>query len=225
MLHFIIPLSEGLYTFLNVMDRNPIREVTKHQTGIYCWINNTNGKCYVGKNKGNLYVRLSNYYQSAYLNSNRHSSLICKAILKYGISAFTLVILEIDPVDLAVAEQYWIDNLNSQYNTQRNVLVPVIHSGNLKPDRSGPKNSFYGRNHTPEAIGVIRLAALARLKPNNPGHPAIITDTLTNTSASYTSIREGITAMGWDQPNTMRFLRNGTRSGLYLKRYTIVVTA
>ena len=177
MTHFIIPLSEAIHTFYNVVDRNAIRLVTKNRTGIYCWINNTNGKCYVGKNEGNLYVRLSNYYQSAYLARNRHTSLICKAILKYGISSFTLVILELDPVNLAIAEQYWIDKLNSKYNSQRNVLVPVQRTGILKPDRSGSNNSFHGRTHTPEAKEVLRLSALARLKPNNPGYPTTITDT------------------------------------------------
>lgn len=196
MLHFIIPLSEALYSFANVLDRDAIRAVTKNETGIYCWINNVNGKCYVGKNKGNLYVRLSNYYQSAYLNRNKHSSLICKAILKYGITTFTLVILEINPIDLAVAEQYWIDNLNSQYNSQRNVLVPINHSGNLNPDRQGAKNSFFGRKHTPGTIEVLRRSALARLTPNNPGLPFMITDITTNSSVSYRSIRNGVEAMG-----------------------------
>lgn len=195
MLHFIIPLSEGLHTFYDVMDRNAIRLVTKGQTGIYCWINNTNGKCYVGKNEGNLYVRLSNYYQAAYLARNMHSSLICKAILKYGISKFTLVILELDPVDLAVAEQYWIDLLNSKYNSQRNVLVPITHTGRFKPDRSGSNNSFFGRTHTPEAKEVLRSAALARLKPNKPGHPTTITDTLMGTTKSYSSIHLAIANM------------------------------
>jgi hypothetical protein len=43
MLHFIIPLSEALYSFANVLDRDAIRAVTKNETGIYCWINNVNG--------------------------------------------------------------------------------------------------------------------------------------------------------------------------------------
>lgn len=134
-----------------------------------------------------------------------HTSLICKEypILKYGISSFTLVILEFDPVDLAVAEQYWIDKLNSKYNTVRNVLVSVPRPNNLKPDRSGPNNSFYGRKHTPETKEVPRLAALARLRRSNPGYTTTIRDSLTNTSNWYSSTRTAIEGMRWDQPNTM----------------------
>lgn len=188
------PFTYGVMTFYFVKDRNPIRMFTDGKSGIYCWVNNINGKCYVGKGV-NLYLRLSNYYQEGYLKRTRASSQFSKAILKHGIYAFSLVILEVNPADLAQAEQYWIDFLKPEYNTITNVLVPYDPS-KRKPDRSGPNNSFFQKQHTAATKEVLRQAALARIKPNRPGFEFIIHDTLLDKShGPYSSIRKGVEFM------------------------------
>jgi group I intron endonuclease len=45
------------------------------------------------------------------------SSLICKALIKYGYSKFKLEILEYcDPLDVLLREQYYLDLLKPKYN-------------------------------------------------------------------------------------------------------------
>jgi len=170
-----------------------------------------------------MYLRLSNYYQEAHLAKRQHSSLICRALIKHGMQSFTLVILEISPDNLAIAEQFWIDFIKPEYNIQLNVLVPQEHSGNLKPDRTGQNNSFYGRTHTDKNKALFREIALSRTTLPKPGHSLTITDTVTGSVETYPSIRKGAEAMGWDQANIMRFLRNNTSTKLYRKRYSLEV--
>ncbi len=153
------------------------------------------GKCYVGKSN-DMYVRLSNYFQARYLEKHKFSMYICRAILKYGLSNFALIILETNPADLAKAEDHWIKLLNSEYNTERNVIGPGNTTGQLRPDRTGANNSFYGRSHTVSTKEILRAQALARLAPNNPGYSLTILDTLTGISTTYSSIRKGVSAMG-----------------------------
>ena len=130
--------------------------------------------------------------------------------------------MEINPVDLAIAEQYWIDLIKPEYNSMLNVLVPAKHSGVLKPDCSGANNSFFGRKHTPETIVTLRAAALARPKPNKPGFEFIITDVLTGSIITYPSIRKGVKAMGWDQGYIMNRIKKGINKP-YLGRYLMSV--
>jgi hypothetical protein len=79
---------------------------------------------------------------------------------------------------------------------QLNVLVPQQHTGNLKPDRSGPNNSFFKRSHTDVNKALYRKLAIERGTLPNPGHSFTITDTVTGSVTSYPSIRKGIETMG-----------------------------
>lgn len=167
--------------------------MTKGVSGIYCWVNKTNGKCYVGK-ANSMYLRLSNYYQDAYITNHLSSSLICRAINKYTMSQFSLIVLEINPSDLSAAEQYWINLLSPEYNSQKNVLVPFT-GVYVQPDRFGINNSFYGRKHSQNAKDALRKSALARLHPNKPGFSVAVTDTATNITTIYPSIRKAVTAL------------------------------
>lgn len=90
----------------------------------------TNGNIYVGRRSGKikqLYGRLQDYYQNGYLSQPRNrTSLICKALLKYGMSQFVLLILEyVDSEDARVKrEQYYLDTLDTPYNTQKSAGHP-----------------------------------------------------------------------------------------------------
>lgn len=214
------PYLYGLMTFTSVLDRDPIRLATAKITGIYCWVNILNGKCYVGK-ATNLYLRLSNYFQTRYIKRTLLSSLISRAINKYGMNNFSLVILEINPANLSEAEQYWIDLLSPEYNQEFNVIGSKLPR-TPKPDRSGTNNSFFGREHTAETKSILRRAALRRVKPNKPGFIFVVHDTLLDVTTEYPSIRKGVGVMGWDQPViTKRLNNNITR--LYRNRYLMYV--
>ena len=96
--------DHAIYIFMNIHERLHIRTVLLGVSGIYCWFNTINGNCYVGRGV-NLYRRVSNYYTQYHINHNKKSSLICRAILKHSINAFVLIILDVNPINLALAEQ------------------------------------------------------------------------------------------------------------------------
>jgi group I intron endonuclease len=60
--------------------------------------------------------RFTSYYSFLYINHQK-SSLICRALLKYGYSKFRLEILEYcEKEDLLKQEQHYLDLLKPEYN-------------------------------------------------------------------------------------------------------------
>ena len=86
----------------------------RKKIGIYRWVNNLNGKTYIGSSN-NLGVRFYTYYSLRSLaKSNRPME---RALLKYGFSNFSLEILEYCILEnLLKREQYYLDNLKPEYN-------------------------------------------------------------------------------------------------------------
>ena len=83
----------------------------KSKAGVYCWTHLESGKKYVGSSI-DLYRRFMQYYNIKYITRAAKSSLICRALLKYGYSSFRLEILEYcDPSSIIEREQYYIDLL------------------------------------------------------------------------------------------------------------------
>lgn len=76
--------------------RDTIRADLQDKSGVYAWVNKINNKVYVGSGTL-LYKRLANYYQPWSFKSSPNM-LILKALLKYGMVNFTLVILELSDV-------------------------------------------------------------------------------------------------------------------------------
>lgn len=70
--------------------RSLIREENNGKVGVYCWVNNVNGKYYVGSGDP-LYLRLSDYYQHWYFAA-RPALYIVRAFGKYGMINFSLII-------------------------------------------------------------------------------------------------------------------------------------
>jgi len=69
-----------------------IRKDNNGKIGVYAWFNKINGKIYIGS--GNpLYLRISDYYQKGYLESRTNLSIV-RALNKYGMINFSLIILE-----------------------------------------------------------------------------------------------------------------------------------
>lgn len=83
-------------------------------TGVYCWLNNYNNKCYVGSSI-NFTMRLYKYYSLKHLHDSK--TTINSALLKYGYSSFSLHILEYcDKNESIKREQHYIDLLKPEYN-------------------------------------------------------------------------------------------------------------
>jgi len=111
--------NKPLHSYLNsYLLKTQILKDNKGKCGIYRWINSINNKSYIGSSI-NLHKRLSNYYSVGYLNNSllKASSIIYKALLKYGYKKFKFEILEYcEPHDLLEREQYYIDYMKPEYN-------------------------------------------------------------------------------------------------------------
>jgi group I intron endonuclease len=102
-----------------------------------------NGKQYIGSGV-DLYNRLRFYFCEN--NLKRHPSMaICRALLKYGYSNFSLEILEYCDKDKALIlsrEQYYLDLLKPEYN-----ILKIA-------------GSSLGRNHSEKSRGKISASLL-----------------------------------------------------------------
>jgi len=109
----VIPMV--VYSNADTSKTQIIAEI-KGKSGVYRWINNDNGKSYIGSSV-NLSARLYRYYSLAHITVKSKHSLICKSLVKYGYSRFSFEILEYCKYDeVLVREQYYLDLLKPEYN-------------------------------------------------------------------------------------------------------------
>jgi group I intron endonuclease len=81
---------------------------------VYRWVNKLNNKTYIGSSI-DFTTRLYKYYSLKHLIKNK--TPIHNALVKYGYSNFKLEILEYCNInDAILREQYYLDNLNPEYN-------------------------------------------------------------------------------------------------------------
>lgn len=108
--------ASALIIFTNPKEqKQSIIQDNKLKSGVYRWTNKVNGNAYIGSSK-NLGPRLQQYYGKSLVN-NQKTSLISRAILKYGHENFTLEILEYCGKDETLQrEQYYMDLLKPIYN-------------------------------------------------------------------------------------------------------------
>jgi group I intron endonuclease len=102
-------------------------------------------------------LRLSDYFQNSYLNYQAsRGSAISAAIIKHGLSQFTLQIIELGPSpsryiisvksDFILLEQYYLDRYKLIYNIRRLALGPApVLSSEYKNLPMGEKNIQYGK--------------------------------------------------------------------------------
>lgn len=201
------------YTYENpISQRNVFQKDLKGKSGIYCWFNIVNGKYYIGSGT-NLNNRLGDYYQDWYYKEKANLYIV-RAIIKYGMENFALLILDItNEKDTLIQEQHWIDKLNPEYNIlkdagnskgykhsiesielMRQKAIGRKHSEEvvkaMSSSRKGDKGSFFGHKHSEETISKIREMALNRTKSNKPSVEVEVFDLKTNTTIVYSSIRK-----------------------------------
>jgi len=100
------------------------------------------------------------YFNIKYITRTSKSSNICRALLKYGYSAFQLEILEYCETSLVILrEQYYIDLINPEYN-----ILKV--AGSLFGYKHSPETlknlADIAKNRSAETIAKLREAALGR---------------------------------------------------------------
>ena len=131
----------------------------KEKAGVYRWTHIESGKIYLGSSI-NLYRRFTQYYNIKYVLRAAKSSLICKALLKYGYSKFKLDVLEYcDPCDVIAREQYYIDLLKPNYNI---LQVAGSFFGYKHTEETLAKMKEMAQNRSDETKAKLREAALGR---------------------------------------------------------------
>lgn len=150
----IIPII----TYLNVdINKLTIYKDNYKKSGIYRWTNLINNKSYIGS-AYKLNRRLSDYYSIDQYKRIRIKgrSMINDAILKYGISNFSLDILEYCEFNIIEREQYYLDILKPEYNIckiansalGRRLSEEAKNSISIK--NKGINNGMFGKTHTKE---------------------------------------------------------------------------
>jgi group I intron endonuclease len=201
--------------------KNEVLKDNKGQSGVYRWVNNLNGKTYVGSGV-NLTKRLGSYYNEKELSRNPRP--IQDALLKYGHSNFTLEILEYCPkTKLIEREQFYLDLLISDYNILKYAysLFGFKHSQEsikkLKAKIISPEyREILSSVHKGKLVSEEtrnKLAALtASYRKNNPLTP----EALANIKAK-TLAREGVSVSVLNtQTNEVKEFTNQTEAGEFL---------
>jgi group I intron endonuclease len=132
-----------LFSNADVQKWEIIKEI-KGKAGVYRWINNNNGKCYVGSSV-DLSKRLYRYFSLAHISVGSKNSAICKALVKYGYGGFSFEILEYcdNKETLGLRrEQYYLDLLEPEYNILKKAGSPLgfRHSEEAKAKMRGKIN-------------------------------------------------------------------------------------
>ncbi len=130
---------------------------------------------YVGSSM-DLSARLSDYFMNSYLkNQVSRGSSISAAILKHGLSEFSLQIIVLGPSpdresisvasDFIQLEQYYLDRYSLVYNIRRIALGPAPTSNpnplkgitNPQYGKDGPEGAAWNHKHSPEQKALWSL--------------------------------------------------------------------
>nr|YP_010233341.1 NADH dehydrogenase subunit 4 [Auricularia heimuer]QSX43106.1 NADH dehydrogenase subunit 4 [Auricularia heimuer] len=189
------------------------------KSGVYRWVNQVNGKTYIGSSV-NLSTRFRQYYNIKYLL--QYKMPIYKALLKHGHSNFSLEVLEYcEQAQCMEREQYSIDLLKPDYNILQTAgsLLGFKHSkeslskisraltGEKNPmyGKIGENSPLYGRKLSEQTRDKLSIAfkgennpRFGKKKPEGSGSPSIkikVLDILTGVSTIYTSMSEAAKAL------------------------------
>lgn len=180
-----IPDLVPVKTYIDALISKPyIVKEYKGNTIIYMWFNKVTGEVYIGsswKNRG----RLSSYYQPSSINKNTRSR-ICRSLLKYGHSNFSLIILEKcnisnylsteeikrlylgrESFHISWASKIYGDKVLNIFKTAGSSLG-YVHTPDTKLKMSvlklGERNNMYNKKHTKETRESISLALKGKPK-------------------------------------------------------------
>lgn len=211
--HLLASIVNPVLKYSNA-DTNKLKilKEIKGKAGVYRWINNINGKCYVGSSV-DLSKRLYRYYSLAHIIAQSEFSLICKALVKYGYSTFSFEILEFcDRKDVLVREQYYIDLLEPEYNILKKAgsHLGYKHTDEAKAKMRGPRN--YSAEH---------LAKIKEHITNYNAKRAVaieVLDTEKDILTEYASIRLTARELNSNDRTIKRYVDSNK---LFLGRYII----
>lgn len=171
--------------------KKAITRENRGKCGVYRIINNESGKCYVGSSI-NLTVRFYMYF-NLYHITNRKDSVICRALLKYGYSKFSLEILEYCSPEIVIErEQYYIDLYKPEYNILK---VAGSSLGRKTLEATKAKISAAKLGVKPSSEALIKLRAhLAELNLSKALKVKVL-DLVTNETIIYDTIPQAAAAL------------------------------
>ena len=203
-----------------------------------------NGKYYIGSSL-KLNNRLSDYFQDWYYKDRTNLSIV-RAILKYGMGNFALIILEFtEEENTLIKEQFWLDKLKPAYNilTQADNSAGFKHSTEsielmrqkalgrkhseevrkaMSDNRKGENGSFFGKIHSEETKAKLKEIALNRTKLHRPGNVVDVLDLKTNQTTIYNSIRDAVKGLDTHLSTLLRREKKGNTKP-FRGRYVITI--
>jgi group I intron endonuclease len=140
----------------------------KGESGIYRWVNNVNGKSYVGSSV-NFSIRLAQHYNCYYSTSPNvfkdvirlygSNPLLQYAMKKYGLDKFSIEILEFcDKGDCIEREQFYLDTLQPEYNLNplANSRLGAKHSEETRQNMSKARTGFKPSDETRSKMSELK---------------------------------------------------------------------
>jgi excinuclease UvrABC nuclease subunit len=192
-----------------VNQRKEMSDFLKGKSGIYCFLNKTNGNYYIGSSV-NLRRRIMYEY---FANKNSGSSMIIvKAIKKYGLANFELFILEFcDKNEIISREDYFIQLYKPQYNILKKAgsLLGYKHNqeslNKMSESQRGVKHYFYGKTHTEETLFKM-------IKANKNSKAIEVLDLVTQISTVEPSIKEAARKFGLNATTIQKRVKNNDQT-------------
>nr|QCW06925.1 hypothetical protein [Drechslerella brochopaga] len=210
---------EDIYAEANLNIEFIIKE-NKGKSGVYCWINKNSGKKYIGSSV-DLSKRFKHYFSNKYLIRTSKTSLINKALLKYGYSAFKLIILEYcEPSSALEREQYYINRDLPEYNILK-VAGSSIGFKRSEETRNKISNANKGRVLSAISRAKISASKLGSIRSEKAGIPSqkiLVIDILTNETKEFESIGATARYLNINQSTISNYLRLNQKKP-YKKRY------
>ena len=131
--------------------KQQILDENRKKSGIYRWVNNINGRSYVGS-AVNIGLRLSQHFKG-----DKSNIPLQNAINKYGLNNFSIHILEYcDKLSLIITEQYYFNLIEQKYNIYPTAGSPLGHKpsedsrNKMSNAKKGEKNYLFGKNLSKE---------------------------------------------------------------------------
>lgn len=216
----------------------------RKKSGIYRWTHKESVKSYIGSSV-NLGQRFASYFTYNWIASQAKHSIICKALLKYGYSEFSLEILEYcNQEDVLKREQFYLDSLNPEYNILK-TAGSRLGSEQSEETKAKIRKALTGYKHSEITKSKIKAARLglslsvetkAKLKKTMDlklnyfakiqGIKIIVLDLDTKITTEYDSIRRAAAGIGCNYSSILRYeklqLNNGYTKA-FKDRYVIVI--